>query len=321
MENRKQTVLIVDDQITNVEILNNVLEDEYEILFATSGIDAIEIAGIQRPDIILLDVVMPEMDGYEVCVRLKGNDKTKDIPVIFITAMNHEEDESKGLDAGGIDYITKPIRPPIVKARVRNHLELKRYRDSLKELSALDGLTGIANRRHFDQCLDNEWSRSRRTQTPVSLIMADIDFFKAYNDQYGHLVGDACLKRVAGTLNAVCRRPADLAARYGGEEFVILLPETDADGAISVAESLQESIKKQNILHAYSAVAHRVTLSIGVATTIPGDSQMGLDLVRAADESLYAAKQKGRNRIEVSCEPPINGQSLMGSTPVKTASH
>jgi len=303
MENRKQTVLVVDDQIANVEILNSVLEDEYEILFATSGKETIEIATIQLPDIILLDVVMPEMDGYEVCARLKENDKTRDIPVIFITAMHQEEDESKGLDAGGIDYIAKPIRPSIVKARVRNHLELKRHRDSLKELSAMDGLTGIANRRRFDQCLDYEWSRSRRSQTPVSLVMADIDFFKAYNDHYGHLAGDACLKRVAGTLREASRRPADIPARYGGEEFAILLPETSADGALFVAESLQKMVKCQNILHAFSAVAHCVTLSIGVATIIPGDSQLGSDLIKSADESLYAAKQKGRNRIEVSPEP------------------
>jgi diguanylate cyclase (GGDEF)-like protein len=303
MQKRKQIVLIVDDEVANIEVLNSALGDEYEILFATSGKETIEMTAHYYPDIILLDVVMPEMDGYEICARLKANDKTKDIPIIFITAMNQEEGESKGLDAGGIDYIAKPIRPSIVKARVRNHLELKRYRDSLKELSALDGLTGIANRRRFDECLDYEWKRSRRTQTPISLLMLDIDFFKSFNDHYGHLAGDDCLKRVAGTLSKAARRPADLPARYGGEEFAILLPETDAAGAILVAESFQEMMKSQNIPHEYSTTAHRVTLSIGVATIIPGDSQICSQIIKSADESLYAAKQNGRNRIEVGSNP------------------
>jgi diguanylate cyclase (GGDEF)-like protein len=302
MGNKRQTVLIVDDMVTNIEILDEVLGDEHEVLFATSGKDAIELATDQLPDVILLDVVMPDMDGYEVCARLKENDKTRDIPVIFITAMNQEEEESKGLNAGGIDYIAKPIRPFIVKARVRNHLELKRYRDSLRELSTLDGLTGIANRRKFDESLEYEWRCARRKQIPISLLMMDIDFFKAYNDHYGHLAGDDCLKRVARILCEVARRPADLPARYGGEEFALLLPETDAQGAMLVAKRFQEMIENQNIPHAFSSLAGHVTLSLGVATTIPLDSQLSSYLIKSADESLYMAKQGGRNRIEVNPE-------------------
>jgi PleD family two-component response regulator len=219
---KKQSVLIVDDMVSNIEILSGVLGSEYDVLFATSGKDALDIAHDQTPDLILLDVVMPDMDGYEVCAKLKADEKTRDIPVIFVTAMDQEEDESKGLNAGVIDYITKPVRSSIVKARVRNHLELKRYRDLLKELSTVDGLTGIPNRRRFDEVLESEWRRARRNQTPLSLLLMDIDFFKAYNDHYGHVAGDDCLRQLAKGLAEIVRRPADLVARYGGEEFVLL---------------------------------------------------------------------------------------------------
>jgi diguanylate cyclase (GGDEF)-like protein len=298
MENKKQVVLIVDDMAANIEVLDSVLGEEHEILFATNGKDAVEIATNQLPDIILLDVIMPDMDGYEVCASLKATPKTQDIPIVFITAMNQEEEESKGLNAGGIDYITKPIRPSIVKARVRNHLELKRYRDHLKELSSLDGLTGIANRRQFDEWIDYEWRRARRNQVPLALLMMDIDYFKAYNDHYSHLAGDDCLKRVAEILKNTAFRPADQPARYGGEEFALLLPETDSAGAVRVAERLQERLKLANILHEFSAAAPYVTLSIGIATTVPTDAQSSDQLIKSADKWLYRAKENGRNRIE-----------------------
>jgi diguanylate cyclase (GGDEF)-like protein len=298
MEDKRHTVLIVDDMAANIEVLDSVLADEYEILFATNGADALEIAADQSPDLILLDVLMPDMDGYEVCARLKADPRTDDIPIIFITAMNEEVEESKGLNAGGIDYITKPIRPSIVRARVRNHLELKRYRDHLKELSALDGLTGIANRRKFDEWLDYEWRRARRSQLPISLVMMDIDYFKSYNDHYGHIAGDECLKRVAGILRETARRSADLPARYGGEEFALLLPETDGPGALRVAERLQERMRSASIAHEFSAAAPHVTLSIGIGSTVPSDSQSSSQLVETADKCLYRAKRNGRNRIE-----------------------
>jgi diguanylate cyclase (GGDEF)-like protein len=298
MEGKKDMVLIVDDMASNIEVLDNALGEEYEILFATNGKDALELAADHLPDIILLDVVMPDMDGYHVCARLKANYKTQDIPVLFITSMNQEEDESKGLNIGGIDYITKPIRSPIVKARVRNHLELKRYRDHLKELSSLDGLTGIANRRRFDEWLDSEWRRARRNQTSIALIMTDIDYFKPYNDHYGHIAGDDCLKRVAEILKAIARRPTDLPARYGGEEFAFLLSETDAAGAVQVAKRLQHRMKIANIPHEFSDAAPRVTLSMGIGATVPSDIQSSQQLIKSADKCLYAAKRNGRNQIE-----------------------
>lgn len=298
MENKLHTVLIIDDLPTNIEILNSILCSDYEILFATNGEEALIIAAKAVPDLILLDVVMPDMNGYEVLKRLKVDEKTKDIPVIFVTSMDSEDDESAGLNLGAIDYITKPIRTPIVKARIRNHLELKQYRDSLKVLSTIDGLTGIPNHRTFEEVLDNEWRRARRNQTTLSLLMLDIDYFKAYNDHYGHLAGDDCLHHLAHGLTTVTRRPADFIARYGGEEFVILLPDTDIEGACLTANRVQSKITLMSLPHEFSQVANRITLSIGISSMIPTDNQYSADLVKSADEMLYKAKQNGRNQIQ-----------------------
>jgi diguanylate cyclase (GGDEF)-like protein len=294
--NAKQIILIVDDMATNVEVLDSILNSEYEILFALTGKDALEIAKDQVPDLILLDVIMPEMDGYQVCRALKSEEKTKDIPIIFVTANNQEEEESKGFEEGVVDYITKPVRSSIVKARVRIHLELKRYRDHFKTLSTIDGLTGIANRRKFDESIEMEWRRARRNQTKLSLIMMDIDFFKAYNDNYGHLAGDECLRKLACETNKICRRPGDLFARYGGEEFVMLLPESDSKGVALLAQSVQEKIRLIKIPHAYSQVADHITVSMGVTTMIPADHQTHFDLINSADKLLYEAKRNGRNQ-------------------------
>jgi diguanylate cyclase (GGDEF)-like protein len=299
MNAKRQAVLIVDDTPMNIEILAGVLGNEYEILFATSGNDAIEIATEQLPDLILLDVVMPDKDGYEVCEQLKANELTREIPVIFITAMNQEEDESKGLDAGAIDYITKPFRSSIVKARVRNHLELKRYRDFLEVLSTIDGLTGIPNRRHFDEVLDREWRRASRNKSQISLLMIDIDFFKLYNDHCGHLAGDDCLRQLSRGMAEVIRRSEDFIARYGGEEFVVLLPDTNIEGALRVAEKVHEKIKAMNIHHEFSPIANRVTVSIGAGSFTPTDELTRFDLIKAADECLFSAKRNGRSRTEI----------------------
>lgn len=297
MEPGKQTVLIVDDTPANIEMLSEALSDEYEVLFATSGEDALDIAVEQHPDLILLDVIMPGMDGYEVCGRIKGDARTRSIPVIFVTAMDHEEEEATGLNVGAIDYLTKPIRPAIVRARVRNHLELKRHRDNLENLSSTDGLTGIPNRRQFDEALVREWQRARRSQTSLSLILMDVDLFKDYNDHYGHLIGDDCLRYLAPVLVACVRRPADLVARYGGEEFACLLPDTTAEGAMVIGRLMLEQVNMLRIPHANSAVADHVTMSLGVATLIPVVGQPAADLVRRADECLYAAKRNGRNQV------------------------
>ncbi len=293
----KSTILIVDDIPSNIKVLGESLKADYKIRLATDGEKALKMAGSSYPpDLILLDIVMPKMDGYEVCRRLKEDATTKNIPVIFITAMAEEEDETKGLAFGAVDYITKPFSLPIVRARVKTHLELKRHRDILEALSTLDGLTGIPNRRRFDELLKIEWLRAIREAAPISLIMLDIDHFKLFNDNYGHIEGDDCLRKVANCLSCAMSRPADFAARYGGEEFSVILPTTDAEGAVTVANTLLQHIAELQIPHAFSPVADRITISQGVATMLPKREESPVILVEKADKCLYAAKQSGRNR-------------------------
>jgi diguanylate cyclase (GGDEF)-like protein len=293
----KPTILVADDTPSIIELLEMLLGQDYEILFAVNGREAVELALAETPDLILLDVMMPEMDGFEACRRLKGDRRTADIPIVFVTALDREEEETRGLELGAIDFISKPISPAVVKARVRNHIELKRQRDLLAGFSFLDGLTGIANRRRFDQVLDMEWRRGIRSGTCLSLLLMDIDFFKLFNDAEGHLAGDDCLRKIARSLAGVVLRPGDLVARYGGEEFVCLLSETDAAGARLVADRIQGVIAELALPHPRSSVAPFVTLSIGVAIVLPGLDAEASALIEAADRALYRAKNAGRNRV------------------------
>ncbi len=290
-------ILVVDDIPSNVHVLSRILKDDYDIYFATDGMKALDLVQARLPDLVLLDIMMPGMDGYEVCRRIKTDPTTRDIPVIFISAKSEVEDETYGLEVGAIDFITKPISPPIVKARVRNHLLLKRQADLLRALSFIDGLTGIANRRRFDEVLLREWRRCARSHLPLSLIMLDVDHFKAYNDHYGHQAGDECLRSVATLLDEQMKRPGDLVARYGGEEFICLLPETDVDGATSVAERLREAVVGQQLPHALSPVGGHVTISLGVASAMPLGEAPPDGLTQLADRLLYEAKRAGRNRV------------------------
>ncbi|MBW7858977.1 MAG: diguanylate cyclase, partial [Leptonema sp. (in: Bacteria)] len=235
----KQSILVVDDVAENIELLARLLGNQVEVLFALSGEDAIRLCQDQAPDLVLLDIMMPGMDGYQVLAQLKANPKTALIPVIFVTGIDARGEEARGIEAGAVDYIVKPLHPAVIRARVKNHLELKRYRDFLENLSATDGLTGLANRRRFDEALDREWRRSARNHNQISLLMIDVDCFKAYNDKYGHLEGDQVLRYLATVIQTKMRRPPDLAARYGGEEFACILPETDQEGAASLAEQIR----------------------------------------------------------------------------------
>lgn len=297
MFHRRPKILIVDDVPSNIQVLSHILKDDYDIYFAMDGVKALELVVARQPDLVLLDIMMPGMDGYEVCSEIKANPLTCDIPVIFVSARGEVEDETRGLEAGAIDFITKPISAPIVKARVRNHLLLKHQADLLRRLSFLDGLTGIGNRRRFDEIFSREWRRCMRSGQPVAVIMVDVDHFKAYNDCYGHHAGDECLRAVAAMLDAVAQRPGDFAARYGGEEFVCLLPETDGDGACMVAERLRDIVTARAIPHAASATAPYVTISIGYAAAVPTDETEPQSLLAQADEALYTAKKSGRNRV------------------------
>ena len=291
-------VLIVDDAHLNVRILAQSLESLYRIKVANNGEEALKIALREQPDLILLDIMMPKMDGFEVCRKLKENTSTRKIPVIFVTTLNAEADEEQGLNLGAIDYITKPFVIPIVKARIRNHIHLKLQADLLESMSLLDALTLIPNRRRFDQALTTEWKRAIRDKTPISLIMIDIDHFKQFNDHYGHGAGDICLQRVAATLAKMIVRPSDLIARYGGEEFVVILPDTSQQAALKVAERLRESIEHLALPHTYSEAATVVTISVGVATQIETQEYFSPKTLNdAADHALYRAKEGGRNRV------------------------
>lgn len=295
---QRPMILIVDDVPTNVQILAEALSSGYRIKVASNGIDALKIAQRERPDLILLDVMMPGMDGFEVCRQLKEDASTHKIPVIFVTAKNANSDEEQGLNLGAVDYITKPFVIPIAKARIRNHIRLKQQADLLESLSLLDALTGIPNRRRFDQALASELKRALRDGTSLSLLMIDIDHFKQYNDYYGHGAGDGCLQRVAAELSQGVVRPSDLVARYGGEEFVVILPETDQASALQIAERLRQRIEKLGLTHASSAAESVVTISVGVATQakIP-ENFLPRMLSDAADKALYMAKEGGRNRV------------------------
>ena len=297
MEHEKQRILVVDDSRLNAQIIRDILAEDYEILVATSGQEALGIVMVKSVDLILLDVVMPKMDGYEVCRRLKNDLETKNIPVIFVSAARNVEDETKGLECGAIDYITNPFNPFIIKARVKNHLELKKYRDILEKLSLIDGLTSIANRRYFDETYEKEWRRALRNEDTLSLIMLDIDFFKKYNDHYGHLAGDECLRKVANVLRKSIKRAGDLVARYGGEEFIVILPSTSKDHAFEIAEKMRKDIESLKITHQMSEVSRSVTVSAGVATVKPSKGMSPARLIEKVDSALYQAKNKGRNVV------------------------
>ena len=294
---QRQSILIVDDQPANIKILANLLKSEYNIQVAKNGVKAIELSqGISPPDLILLDIMMPEVDGYRVCHELKNHQNTSNIPIIFITAMDEASNETHGFHLGAVDFISKPFHPEIVKARVRTHMNLKIKTDQLEKMSNIDGLTGIANRRYLDHALQNELSRLQRSGKPLGVVMLDIDYFKPFNDNYGHGKGDECLIQVAKVLQEVINRPADLLARYGGEEFVVLLPETDATGVNKISEDLRMAVNLINYPHEYSMVATHVTISVGCISKVISDETPEC-LLQLADNALYEAKRKGRNCV------------------------
>lgn len=295
-------ILVVDDVWENVRVLYGMLKDEHEVFFALDGEKALELAASQLPDIILLDAVMPGMDGYQVCAALHASPLTKDIPVIFITAQDDAEYEERALDAGAVDFIGKPVNAGIVRARLRVHLALTRQAAVLRRMSLTDGLTGLANRRCFDETLDREWRRCQRSLSPLGLIMIDIDHFKSFNDRYGHQAGDACLRAVAETLGQCVRRATDIVARYGGEEIVALLPEQPLQGTMAVAERMLEAVRARAIPHEDSVVAPIVTISLGVTSGIVRPECLPGILVNDADSWLYVAKNSGRNRIAAPTE-------------------
>lgn len=320
--NNPPNLLIIDDSKDIRLLLQSILKkagyqnivsaESAKAAFAYLGIDGNKSKSDSKNfDLILMDILMPEIDGIEACKRIKKLESLRDIPIIMVTAQTDVSVLQQAFDIGVIDYIIKPINKIELLARIRSVLKLKKEMDrrkelvikleeanrKLKKLSSIDGLTGIANRRIFDEFLNNEWKRALRNQKQLSLIMIDIDFFKKYNDTYGHQAGDDCLKQVAKTLSGVLKRPGDLAARYGGEEFVVILPDTNSVNAKKIGEKARTEIEALNMLHKNSEVSNRVTISLGTASTTPHRDLLVEDLIQAADKALYRAKHEGRNRL------------------------
>jgi diguanylate cyclase (GGDEF)-like protein len=301
---RTPELLLVDDDPSMIQVMARVLHGIGRMRFATSGPQALQRMAESPPDLVLLDGDMPGMDGFEVCRRMKAAPELQDIPVIFVTGMSSTAQELRGLEAGASDFITKPVSEPLLIARSRTQLRVKALTDQLRELAATDGLTGLSNRRSFDEALRREWARSQRSGRPLALLMLDVDHFKAYNDHYGHPAGDDCLRQVAQCLKASMQRRTDMVARYGGEEFAALLPETDTPGAHEVAAGIHAQLRALALPHAASQTAPLVTVSIGIGTFGPRSQGWHAELadadpaslLKAADAALYAAKSAGRAR-------------------------
>jgi len=290
------SLLIVDDERLNLMILTDILSPEYTVYTARNGVEAIEKAKEHLPDVILLDIIMPGMDGYEVLTTLKNLDETREIPIIFITGLSSAEDEEKGLSFEAVDYISKPFSASIVKLRIRNQIQIINQIRTIGNLSMTDQLTCIPNRRSLDNRLNLEWNRAIREKTPICILLMDLDKFKNYNDTYGHQQGDVALKTVARTFSQSLKRQNDFVARWGGEEFAVLLPNTTLEGALGVAEDIRANVEATVIPCSDGSIT-KITVSIGLNTQIPTQDSAVEFFIAGADEALYAAKKSGRNRI------------------------
>lgn len=293
----KCRILVIDDEKTDLLILHRILSKDYVIFTAKSGCCGLKRAGAERPDLILLDIIMPDISGFDVLKILKADPDLKDIPIIIITGLDNEADEEKGLLLGAVDYIFKPFNNAIVRARIKIHIQIVQYIRRIEHLTHADPLTDIPNRRCFDERIVLEWKRAARDKMPISLMMIDVDKFKNYNDTYGHPQGDVLLQAISKIFAATARRPLDVAARLGGEEFCILLPDTPAETAYAMAEKLRAQVEMARIPLSNSGSFTSVTISIGVASLVPQEQSRMEDFIALADANLYAAKKAGRNRV------------------------
>ncbi|ADH86025.1 diguanylate cyclase domain-containing protein [Desulfurivibrio alkaliphilus] len=322
-------ILIVDDQPANLLVMEGLLEGmEAQLVTATSGEQALSLLLEHDFALLLLDVQMPGMDGFETASLLRGRKQTRHLPIIFVTAISKEDKHVfKAYEAGAVDYLFKPINAHILRSKVEIFLQLDRQQRllaqksaeldrkvrellgvksqleeanaRLNELSLTDALTGLANRRCFQETIHTEWRRAMRNRHPLTLVLGDIDSFKQFNDNFGHLVGDECLVRIAAVIRSPLMRPSDLAARFGGEEFVILLPETDLEGGRHLAETVRQEVEKMSVEHPESGTRLQLTMSFGVSSVVPQPEFSEQDLICAADKALYVAKEGGRNRVQV----------------------
>ena len=324
------SILIVDDSPDNRNLIKTILQSEgyTDILTAQSAQEAFNYLGmndelrdgVTSVDVILMDIMMPDIDGIEACNLIRAKERLRNIPIIIVTAKSDTNDLQLAFAAGAIDFVTKPFNKMELLVRLRSVLKLKHEMDrrrarekelqevtrlleeanrTLYRLSSLDGLTGLHNRRRLDEFLAVEWKRAIEDKRPLSLIMADIDYFKAYNDTYGHLSGDDCLKQVANVLCRTLYRPCDIVARYGGEEFVAVLPGTTSEGGVVVAERMRVGIEELGIKNEKSQFGKCLTISLGVATYYPGQKSTATDLMSAADWAMFQAKRAGGNNVKV----------------------
>lgn len=291
------SLLLIDDEPTYVDLLTDLFSDRYEVRSARDGLTALTMASSQAPDMILLDVMMPGIDGYEVCRRMKREPRTSHIPIIFTTGLDAAGDEVKGLEIGAVDYIRKPINPVTTRARVDNQLKLKQSQDASQRLAGMDGLTGLANRRHFDERMAYEYCRHARSGTEFSLVLMDVDYFKLFRYKYGPTRGDDCLRQIAQAITMGMVRATDMAARFGGESFVFLLPETGLDGALVFAEKMHKRINNLALPNSYSAISDHVTASFGVVGARDASERLVPDIIEQASRQLHAAKAEGRDRV------------------------
>ena len=304
-------ILIVDDSATIRAALAAAVEAMgLEPIEAESGEKGVELFNAEQPKLVLLDVNMPGIDGYETARRIRAARPDEWTPIIFLSASEDDQDLQRAIESGGDDYLVKPVSVVVLSAKIRALRRLDQMRDKLLEVSRelaaanqrlellahQDGLTGIANRRAFDYLIERHFAQSFRHGTPLSVALCDVDHFKAYNDRYGHLAGDECLRQVGAAVGRSCRRGSDFAARYGGEEFALLLPDTPQDGALQVVEAIRREVASLAIAHAASSAGPIVTLSAGIATFAAGRDKTPSDLVSRADAALYRAKDLGRNR-------------------------
>ncbi len=322
------SILVVDDSRMSRALIKALLEKSgyKNVKTAESASEAFEILGIngetvrETPDIdlVLLDIVMRDMDGIEACRRIKCEKLLRDIPVVMVTGKSNKETFEKAFESGAMDFISKPVDKIELKARIGSALSLKMETDrrknrelkliklaeqleqankELHRLSSIDGLTGIANRRTFDKMVDKEWKRALRQERPIALAMIDIDYFKPYNDHYGHQEGDDCLKKVARCIANSLKRPGDFVARYGGEEFVIIFPEITGENATTIADLVRKAVADLKLPHELSKAGDYVSISVGVAVTVPLPGSSHTELIKKADSALYQAKETGRNKV------------------------
>ncbi len=296
MKTLDQTILIVDDDKPNRKMLKELLQEQAKIIFAKNGKQAKELARKHLPDLILLDVIMPDLSGFDVIETLKNDADTMNISVIFITGLANNDDEARGFDLGGCDYIYKPFKSNIVIARVMMHLELIRQRKMLDEIAHIDALTGVNNRRKMDVVLAEEVAVNQQENTTLVVAIIDIDFFKQFNDNYGHGAGDVALRQVGQALCEICQRPRDFVARYGGEEFVVILPDCDQASSENILSNLAQAIEDKMIKHEFSNISNFLTISMGAVVVQSAMPATVEKIMQQADCLLYQAKNKGRDQ-------------------------